>query len=53
MTRLAWRADSERQNLQIINAVHATASEQVPFNIEGVCTITLVWRHYAVNVSFP
>ncbi|KAF8555915.1 hypothetical protein OG21DRAFT_783265 [Imleria badia] len=30
-----WRVDSERLHEEIISAVHAIASEQVPFNVEG------------------
>lgn len=49
---LAWRADSNRQHEEIINAIRATANEQVPYNIQGVRTVTPAWLHYAVNVSF-
>ncbi|KII91823.1 hypothetical protein PLICRDRAFT_38680 [Plicaturopsis crispa FD-325 SS-3] len=30
-----WRADSMRQHEETINAVRATAQEQVPFNVQG------------------
>lgn len=39
LTCLALRADSERQNEQIISVIRATASEQAPVNIQDVCTI--------------
>lgn len=31
-----WRADSARQHEETLNAVRATAQEQVPFNVQGV-----------------
>lgn len=36
---LAWRADSHRQHEETINAVRATANEQVPYNVQGVRTL--------------
>ncbi|KAG6380162.1 hypothetical protein JVT61DRAFT_8251 [Boletus reticuloceps] len=31
----SWRADSTRQHQETINAVRATANEQVPYNVQG------------------
>lgn len=31
-----WRADSQRQHEETIEAVRSTAQEQVPFNVQGV-----------------
>lgn len=36
---LDWRADSQRQHDETIEAVRSTAQEQVPFNVQGVSTI--------------
>lgn len=33
---LGWRADNTRQHEETINAVRATAHEQVPYNVQGV-----------------
>lgn len=32
-----WRADCERHHEETINTVKATANEQIPFNVQGVC----------------
>jgi hypothetical protein len=32
----AWRAECERQNEATIDAIRATAQEQVPFNVQTV-----------------
>lgn len=37
----SWRADCARHQEETINAVKATAQEQVPYNVEGV-------RHYVL-----
>lgn len=36
MSVTAWRADSQRQHDDTIEAVRATAREQVDFNVQGV-----------------
>jgi hypothetical protein len=33
---LGWRVESARQHEETIEAVRATAQEQVPFNVQGV-----------------
>ena len=33
---LAWRADCEQRKQETIEAVKATANEQVPYNVQGV-----------------
>ncbi len=37
---LAWRADCEQRKQETIDAVKATANEQVPYNVQGVRIIT-------------
>ena len=39
LTRIpAWRADCEQNKQETIDAVKATAHEQVPYNVQGVST---------------
>ena len=33
---VAWREDCARQHQETLEAVRATAQEQVPFNVQGV-----------------
>lgn len=35
-TSVAWRADCEQRKQETIDAVKATANEQVPYNVQGV-----------------
>lgn len=35
---IGWRADCEKHHLETIEVVRSTANEQVPFNVQGVCT---------------
>lgn len=37
-----WRADCEQRKQETIDAVKATANEQVPYNVQGVCTLHIL-----------
>jgi hypothetical protein len=48
-----WRADCTRHQEETINAVKATAQEQVPYNVEGVRYMIRAATRYWSNICVP
>lgn len=50
---LAWRADCAKQHEDTVNAVRLTASEQVPFNVQGVSyMMTDNWIDFDLGIQY-
>ena len=50
---IAWRADCEQRKQETIDAVKATANEQIPYNVQGVSYHPLyaLFRVLTMNTS--